>query len=94
MKFGAGERILSDWMNQNAFVCWLEHLGPWEMETELSQKPPLETSRKARTTRSTENSRKRRRPAQRPRSITRCDDLTSLRCGEVALVVPVFSSRT
>jgi hypothetical protein len=25
MTFGAGEQILSNWMEENAFVVWLEH---------------------------------------------------------------------
>ena len=43
MTFGAGERILSDWMNENAFVCWLEHSAPWEIEGQLilELRPPL-----------------------------------------------------
>jgi hypothetical protein len=43
MTFGAGERILSDWMNENAFVCWLEHPAPWEIEPFLIRelRPPL-----------------------------------------------------
>jgi len=43
MTFGAGERILSDWMNENAFVCWLEHPAPWEIEHQLilELRPPL-----------------------------------------------------
>lgn len=43
MTFGAGERILSEWMNENAFVCWLEHPAPWEIEGALINelRPPL-----------------------------------------------------
>jgi hypothetical protein len=43
MTFGAGERILSEWMNENAFVCWLEHPAPWEIESQLIDelRPPL-----------------------------------------------------
>ena len=32
MTFGAGEQILSNWMSENAFVCWVEHPAPWEIE--------------------------------------------------------------
>ena len=32
MTFGAGERILSDWMNQNVFIYCVEHPAPWEIE--------------------------------------------------------------
>jgi hypothetical protein len=39
MTFGAGERILSEWMNENAFVCWREHPAPWEIECELIEEP-------------------------------------------------------
>ena len=43
MTFGAGERILSDWMSENAFVCWVEHPAPWEIEGQLilELRPPL-----------------------------------------------------
>ena len=43
MTFGAGERILSDWMSENAFVSWLEHPAPWEIEGEVIRelRPPL-----------------------------------------------------
>jgi hypothetical protein len=43
MTFGAGERVLSDWMERNAFVCWLEHPTPWEIEPTLIRelRPPL-----------------------------------------------------
>lgn len=30
----AGEEKLSDWMNQNAFVTWIEHPEPWKLEGE------------------------------------------------------------
>ncbi len=30
-----GENYLNDWMEKNAFVCWLEHAEPWEMEEGL-----------------------------------------------------------
>jgi len=43
MTFGAGEQVLSEWMDQNAFVCWLEHPAPWEIESRLIRElhPPL-----------------------------------------------------
>ena len=43
MTFGDGERILSEWMSENAFVCWLEHSAPWEIEPALIRelRPPL-----------------------------------------------------
>jgi hypothetical protein len=43
MTFGAGERVLSEWMQENAFVCWLEHPAPWEIESILIRElcPPL-----------------------------------------------------
>jgi hypothetical protein len=51
MTFGAGERILSDWMDRNALVCWLEHPTPWEIEPILIRelRPPL-ISLRTRTT--------------------------------------------
>jgi hypothetical protein len=30
----AGEERLSDWMNRNAFVAWVEHPEPWKLESE------------------------------------------------------------
>jgi hypothetical protein len=27
-----GESWLDDWMGKNAFVCWVEHPAPWEVE--------------------------------------------------------------
>lgn len=30
-----GEQWLDDWMEENAFVCWLEHSSPWEVENEI-----------------------------------------------------------
>ena len=30
-----GEQWLDDWMEKNAFVCWLEHSAPWGLEEEL-----------------------------------------------------------
>ena len=43
MTSGAGERILSDWMSKNAFVCGVEHPAPSEIEGQLilELRPPL-----------------------------------------------------
>ena len=30
-----GENWLDDWMQQNAFVCWMTHLEPWEDEPDI-----------------------------------------------------------
>jgi hypothetical protein len=30
-----GEQWLDDWLEENAFVCWIEHQTPWEIEREL-----------------------------------------------------------
>ena len=30
-----GEQWLDDWMEKNAFVCWVKHPTPWELEGEL-----------------------------------------------------------
>ncbi|MFG2434637.1 GIY-YIG nuclease family protein [Streptomyces sp. NPDC048508] len=36
MTFGkAGEAALSQWMAENARVCWIEHDEPWTLESEL-----------------------------------------------------------
>ncbi|MFE9049867.1 GIY-YIG nuclease family protein [Streptomyces rubiginosohelvolus] len=36
MTFGkAGEAVLSEWMAENARVCWIEHAEPWTVEAEL-----------------------------------------------------------
>lgn len=35
MTFGAGERVLSEWMAQNALVAWTIHDHPWEIEEQL-----------------------------------------------------------
>ena len=31
----SGETWLSEWMQDNAFVCWMTHEVPWELESEL-----------------------------------------------------------
>ena len=43
MTFGAGEHKLSAWMEENAFVSWIEHPEPWVIEPELIRelRPPL-----------------------------------------------------
>ena len=43
MTFGAGEQTLSNWMSENAFVCWVEHPALWEIESQLIAElcPPL-----------------------------------------------------
>lgn len=33
--FGDGERVLSDWMERNAFVSWVERDQPWDLEAKL-----------------------------------------------------------
>ena len=35
MTFGGGEQTLSNWMSENAFVCWVEHPAPWQIESAL-----------------------------------------------------------
>jgi hypothetical protein len=35
MTFGMGEQVLSAWMAENAFVHWVLHEQPWELEREL-----------------------------------------------------------
>jgi hypothetical protein len=35
MTFGEGEARLSEWMDQNAFVVWVAHEKPWELEERL-----------------------------------------------------------
>jgi hypothetical protein len=35
LTFAAGEEVLSEWMRQNAFVTWLVHPAPWELEKHL-----------------------------------------------------------
>ena len=32
-----GEQWLDEWMETNAFVCWVKHPEPWTLETELLQ---------------------------------------------------------
>ena len=36
-----GEQWLDRWMDNNAYVCWIEHSAPWEVEKELIQKTCL-----------------------------------------------------
>jgi hypothetical protein len=32
-----GEQWLDEWMEANAFVCWVKHPEPWSLEKELLQ---------------------------------------------------------
>ena len=41
MTFSAGEQILLEWMNQNAFVCWVECNEPWRIEEYAIGRLPL-----------------------------------------------------
>jgi protein-tyrosine phosphatase len=43
LTFGEGERKLSEWIAANAFVCWVEHQAPWEVEAGIigQLRPPL-----------------------------------------------------
>jgi hypothetical protein len=36
-----GESWLNEWMEENAFVCWVKHQAPWEVESELFEKVSL-----------------------------------------------------
>lgn len=44
-----GEERLSDWMESNAFVCWVEHAEPWTIEEDVIERlrPPLNIERNA-----------------------------------------------
>lgn len=35
LTFGDGEAVVSDWMAEHAFVCWLPTPTPWEIESQL-----------------------------------------------------------
>jgi len=35
MTFGHDEETLSNWLEENAFVMWITHPKPWELETEV-----------------------------------------------------------
>ena len=35
LTFAGGERLLSDWMDQHAYVTWAPHPRPWEPEKDL-----------------------------------------------------------
>ena len=37
----AGEQCLDQWMNDNAFVSWIVHPTPWELEDEMIQRLSL-----------------------------------------------------
>ena len=41
MTFSSDESILSDWMEQNAVVTWVQHPVPWVLEEELIQQLSL-----------------------------------------------------
>jgi hypothetical protein len=41
MTFGAGERVLSDWLERNARVVWLACDGPWRVEEQLIRSTSL-----------------------------------------------------
>ena len=36
-----GEQWLDDWMEENAFVCWVKHPAPWEVEKEIIENVSL-----------------------------------------------------
>lgn len=36
-----GEQWLDDWMEENAFVAWVKHQAPWEVESEIFKAVPL-----------------------------------------------------
>ncbi len=36
-----GEQYLDDWMERNAYVCWVEHPAPWEVEADVLRTLPL-----------------------------------------------------
>jgi hypothetical protein len=36
-----GEIWLDQWMDENAFVCWVEHPSPWKVEAEIFQSVSL-----------------------------------------------------
>ena len=38
LTFGEGEAKLSDWMEANAYVAWVEHERPWSIEEEIIRK--------------------------------------------------------
>ncbi len=35
MTFGDGEEAISRWMDDNAFVIWVVHPRPWELESDV-----------------------------------------------------------
>ena len=41
MTFAMGEGVLSQWMADNAFVCWQQDDAPWLRERELIEELPL-----------------------------------------------------
>jgi len=30
-----GEQWLDEWLEENAFVCWVKHSAPWELERDI-----------------------------------------------------------
>ena len=41
MTFGDGEQVLSQWMQDNAFVAWVSQPEPWGLEEKLIGKVSL-----------------------------------------------------
>lgn len=41
LQFGSGERRLSDWMEEHAFVAWEKHEAPWIIEHDMIAKYSL-----------------------------------------------------
>jgi hypothetical protein len=41
LTFHQGEKTLSDWLDQNAFIVWYEHPTPWQPEEELIKRISL-----------------------------------------------------
>jgi hypothetical protein len=41
MTFSDQEAELNDWMQENAFVCWLPEETPWQVETDLIERLSL-----------------------------------------------------
>lgn len=71
MTFGAGEQTLSNWMSENAFVCWVEHPALWEIESQLIAElcPPLNLAENSHHSFYAELSQLRRQAKTRARSL-------------------------
>jgi hypothetical protein len=41
MTFSVGEKAISEWMGQNAYVTWVESLEPWNLEQLAIRSLPL-----------------------------------------------------